>query len=232
MDIYAIESHRRLALAQDEGHLKEVIPLHTKDGRFMDKDDGLRRDISNESLAKLKPVFDQSYGLVTPGNSAQITDGAAWLILASEAAIKKYDLPVAGKIVSCAWTGLNPRQMGLGPVHAMSHLLTEQGLQATDIDYWEINEAFSAQVLACLDAWINPEYCQLELGLKEAWTGIDPARLNIDGGAIAIGHPVGASGARIVLHLLQVLARKGARRGMASLCIGGGQGGAMLIERC
>jgi acetyl-CoA C-acetyltransferase len=114
----------------------------------------------------------------------------------------------------------------------MSRILMEQGLQAADIDYWEINEAFSAQVLACLDAWSNPEYCHTGPGLKETWTSIDPERLNVDGGALAIGHPVGASGARIVLHLLRVLARNGARRGMASLCIGGGQGGAMLIERC
>jgi acetyl-CoA C-acetyltransferase len=232
MDAYAVESHRRLARAQDEGRLDEIVPVYTEDGRFMDKDDGVRRDVSLNSLAHLKPVFDQPYGLVTPGNSAQISDGAAWVILASETAVNKYQLPIAGKIASCAWAGLDPCQMGLGPVHAMSRILTEQRLKAADIDYWEINEAFSAQVLACLDAWINPEYCHTELGLTETWTGIDPERLNVDGGALAIGHPVGASGARIVLHLLRVLARNGARRGMASLCIGGGQGGAMLIERC
>jgi acetyl-CoA C-acetyltransferase len=232
MDAYAIESHRRLARAQDEKYLDEIIPLYTEDGRFIEKDDGVRRDVSLENLARLKPAFDQPYGLVTPGNSAQITDGAAWLILASEKAVNKYRLPVAGRIISCAWTGLDPRQMGLGPVHAMSYILKEQRLQADGVDYWEINEAFSAQILACLEAWSSSEYCRTEFGMNEAWTGIDPMRLNVDGGALAIGHPVGASGARIVLHLLRVLVRSGARRGMASLCIGGGQGGAMLIERC
>jgi acetyl-CoA C-acetyltransferase len=232
MDAYAVESHRRLARAQDEGCLEEIVPLYAEDGRFIDKDDGLRRDANPEGLSRLRPVFDLPYGLVTPGNSAQITDGAAWLILASEDAVAKFGLPVAGRIISCTWAGLDPRQMGLGPVHAISRILIEQGLKASDVDYWEINEAFAAQILACLDAWTDPEYCRDELGLKEAWASIDPARLNVDGGALAIGHPVGASGTRIVLHLLRVLARNGARRGIASLCVGGGQGGAMLIERC
>jgi acetyl-CoA C-acetyltransferase len=232
MDVYAVESHHRLARAQDEGLLDEIVPLYTEDGRFLNKDDGVRRDAGLEDLSRLKPAFDPPYGLVTPGNSAQISDGAAWLILASEDAIAKYGLHAVGKILSCTWTGLDPRQMGLGPVYAMSRILTEQGLTASDIDYWEINEAFAAQILACLDAWSSAEFCRTELGLKEAWTGIDPDRLNVDGGALAIGHPVGASGTRIVLHLLRVLARNGARRGMASLCVGGGQGGAMLIERC
>jgi acetyl-CoA C-acetyltransferase len=231
MDAYALESHRRLARAQDEGYLNEIVPLYTENGLLLDRDDGVRRGVVLEDLARLKPVFDQTYGLVTPGNSAQITDGAAWLALASESAVEKFGLSIEGRIASCVWTGLDPRYMGLGPVHAMSRVLIEGGLQTADIDYWEINEAFSAQVLANLDAWIDSEYLRTELGLKESWTPIDPEKLNVDGGALAIGHPVGASGARIVLHLLRVLARTGAKRGMASLCIGGGQGGAMLIER-
>ena len=232
MDAYALESHRRLARAQDEAALDEIIPLYPGSGALMDKDDGLHRNAHLADLARLKPVFDPPFGLVTAGNSAQITDGAAILILASETAVAKYGLPVAGRIRTCKWVGVDPKQMGLGPVHAMSEVLEEQGLQPGDIDYWEINEAFSAQMLACLDAWIDPEYCNNELGRSQAWTAIDPDRLNVDGGALAIGHPVGASGARIVLHLLRVLARNGAQRGMAGLCIGGGQGGAMLIERC
>jgi acetyl-CoA C-acetyltransferase len=121
--------------------------------------------------------------------------------------------------------------MGLGPVHAMAPLLLRQGLTAQEIDYWEINEAFAAQVLACQAAWSSDEYARQELGLKEAFAPIPAERLNMDGGAVAVGHPVGTSGARIVLHLLHVLERTGTRRGMASLCIGGGQGGAMLVER-
>jgi acetyl-CoA C-acetyltransferase len=231
-DSYAVQSHRRLAKAQDEARLDEITPLYSSNGSLMEKDDGLHRNANLADLARLKPVFDPPFGLVTAGNSAQITDGAALLILASESAVNKYRLPVAGQIRTCAWVGVDPKQMGLGPVHAMSQVLMEQGLSAGDIDYWEINEAFSAQILACLDAWVNPEYCRNELGRNEAWSGINPERLNVDGGALAIGHPVGASGARIVLHLLRIMARNNARLGMASLCIGGGQGGAMLIERC
>ena len=167
---------------------------------------------------------------MTAGNSAQVSDGATLLILASAEAVQRYRLPVLGRIVDCAWAGVEPEQMGLGPVHAMAPLLLRQGLTSDDIDYWEINEAFAAQVLACQAAWQSDEYARSELGLERAFAPIDPERLNVDGGAVALGHPVGTSGARIVLHLLQVLKRKGARRGMASLCIGGGQGGAMLLE--
>ncbi|HFQ13661.1 MAG TPA: acetyl-CoA C-acyltransferase, partial [Gammaproteobacteria bacterium] len=121
--------------------------------------------------------------------------------------------------------------MGLGPVHACTPILQRKRLKLDDIDYWEINEAFAAQVIACLRAWEDKIYCQQELGLKAPLGSLDQERLNIDGGGISLGHPVGASGARIVLHLLSVLERKQAKRGLASLCIGGGQGGAMLIER-
>jgi len=120
--------------------------------------------------------------------------------------------------------------MGLGPVHAMAPILSRNKLKTSDIDYWEINEAFAAQVLSCLEAWKDETYCQENLDQKKAFGQIPLDRLNVDGGGISIGHPVGASGARIVLHLLHVLQRNKAKRGIASLCIGGGQGGAMLIE--
>ena len=121
--------------------------------------------------------------------------------------------------------------MGLGPVHAATPILQRHGLGLKDVDAWEINEAFAAQVLGCLAAWDDASYCRTELGLPGAFGALDPARLNIDGGAIALGHPVGASGARIVLHLLHVLRERKARRGVAAICIGGGLGGAMLVER-
>jgi acetyl-CoA C-acetyltransferase len=184
-----------------------------------------------ENLAKLKPFFDRKYGSVTPGNSSQITDGAAWLILASEDSLKKYDLKPIGRILDSQWAGLDPAQMGLGPVHAATPILKRHGLRLNDLDAWEINEAFAAQVIACLRAWADEEYCRKELGLDHALGTLDEAKLNVDGGAIALGHPVGASGARIVLHLLNVLKRGGGKRGIASICIGGGQGGAMLVER-
>jgi len=231
MDAFAVASHQRLAAAQDGGRLEEVGLLYGADGKFYDHDEGLRRDADGPALARLKPAFEPPHGLITAGNSAQITDGAACLLLASAAAVAKHRLPVLGRVVDCQWAGLEPSQMGLGPVHAMAPILGRQGLGTAGVDYWEINEAFAVQVLACTEAWQSPEYCATELGLAAPFEPIPPDRLNVDGGAVALGHPVGTSGARIVLHLLQVLKRNGARRGMASLCIGGGQGGAMLVER-
>ncbi len=230
MDAYAVDSHQRLAHAQHEGLLGGLEVLYDRDGNYYFADDGLRRDSSVDQLAKLKPVFDKPFGLVTAGNSAQVTDGAACLILAGAAAVEKHKLPVLGKLLDCTWAGLDPAQMGLGPVYAMAPLLTRHGLRSADIDYWEINEAFAAQVLACLAAWDDANFCRDELHLAAPLGDIDRAHLNVDGGGVSLGHPVGASGARIVLHLLHVLKRSNAKRGVASLCIGGGQGGAMLVE--
>jgi acetyl-CoA C-acetyltransferase len=230
MDAYALDSHRRLAAAQDQGKLSEITAIYDSDGNFYDHDDGVRNESNMAGIARLQPIFDPPFGLITAGNSARITDGAAWLILASAAALRKYRLPVMGRIIDSEWAGLEPDQMGLGPVHAMAPIMKRQGLETKDVDFWEINEAFAAQVLACLEAWHSPEYCKSALSLDLPFAAIDPERLNVDGGAVAIGHPVGASGARIVLHLLHLLKRSDSRLGMASLCIGGGQGGAMLIE--
>ncbi len=231
MDEYATRSHQRLAAAQDENHLTEIEPMYDIKGRVYESDDGLRRDSSVEALAKLRPVFDRPFGMVTAGNSAQITDGAATLILASEKAVVDYDLPVLGQIIDMQWSALEPAQMGLGPVHAVTPILKRHKYNFDDIDYWEINEAFAAQVLACIAAWQDSDYCENELGSKTIIGELDQSKLNVDGGGVSIGHPVGASGARIVLHLLDVLKRNNAHRGIATLCIGGGQGGAMLVER-
>ena len=231
MDEYASRSHHRLAAAQADGRMGEIETLYDNNGNYYDYDDGVRPDSSPEKLAKLKPVFDREFGSVTAGNSSQITDGAAWVILASEKAVAKYHLPVLARIVDSDWAGLSAAQMGLGPVHAMTPVMKRQKLAIADVDYWEINEAFAAQVLSCLAAWRESRYCREELHLRSAMGDIDQDKLNVDGGAVALGHPVGASGARIVLHLCHVLEQRNARRGMASLCIGGGQGGAMLIER-
>ncbi|MDY0011922.1 MAG: acetyl-CoA C-acetyltransferase [Rhodocyclaceae bacterium] len=231
MDAAAAESHRRAAVAQEAGHLaREMVPLVAPDGTVYQADDGVRRDSSPEALARLKPFFDPRYGQITAGNSSQVSDGAAWLILASRAAVAEHGLTPIGRIVDSQWAGLAPEEMGLGPVHAATPILRRQGLALADIDAWEINEAFAAQVLACLAAWRDDTYCRERLTLHGALGEIDPARLNVDGGAVALGHPVGASGARIVLHLLHVLARSGGQRGIAALCVGGGQGGAMLVE--
>jgi acetyl-CoA C-acetyltransferase len=234
MDAFSVRSHERVIKAQDAGILApgggEVEALYDAKGNTYILDDGVRRDASAQNLAKLKPFFDRKYGNVTPGNSSQITDGAAWLILASEEVVTNNDLQPIGRIVDSHWAGLDPATMGLGPVHAATPLLKRNNLGLGDIDYWEINEAFAAQVLGCLAAWEDDKYCREELGLDGALGSIDPDRLNVDGGAIALGHPVGASGARIVLHLLKTLKRNNAKRGLASICIGGGLGGAMLLE--
>ncbi len=229
-DEYAARSHRLVLEAQENGWLDEVIPMYDDRGTAYTKDDGVRADSTVQNLAKLKPFFDKNYGSVTAGNSSQITDGAVWMVLATEEALDQYDLTPVGRIVDTHWAALDPAQMGLGPVHAATPLLQAYDLKLDDIDAWEINEAFAAQVLGCIEAWKDDEYCREELGLDGALGELNMDKLNLDGGAIALGHPVGASGARIVLHLLHVLKRTGGKRGMASICIGGGQGGAMLIE--
>ena len=230
MDQFALKSHQRIMHAQEEKYLQEVQTVFDKRGGFYTEDDGVRRDSSMEKLASLKPFFDKKFGSVTAGNSSQVSDGAAMLLLASKEAVQKYHLPVLARIVDTQWAGVEPSEMGLGPVYATNQLLQQQRLNFNDIDFWEINEAFAAQVLGCLAAWSSADYCKQNLGRDGALGEIDPATLNVDGGSIALGHPVGASGARIALHLVEILKRRDAKRGIATICIGGGQGGAMLIE--
>ncbi|MBC8212494.1 MAG: acetyl-CoA C-acetyltransferase [Gammaproteobacteria bacterium] len=231
MDRYAVQSHQRLLLAQKNHELPEIVPIFDQKGNLYDLDEGVRADSSIEKLGKLKPAFDKPFGTVTPGNSSQITDGAASLVLASAEAVEKHNLPVLARLVTTHWAGLAPDEMGLGPAHAIAPLLRSRRLKAESIDYWEINEAFAAQVLAVVEALKDKKYCIEHLGIRSAIGEIPMDRLNIHGGGISLGHPVGASGARIVLHLAKILQAKSAKRGIASLCIGGGQGGAMLIER-
>ncbi len=230
-DAFSERSHRLLADAIDNGRFNnEITAIYDNKGNAYEEDSGLRRGTDTKKLAKLKPAFDRKVGSVTAGNSGQITDGAALLILASEEAVKKHNLTVLGRIVGTKWAGLDPSEMGLGPVHSMGPLLAENGLKTADVDFWEINEAFAAQVLSCMKAW-NADYFREELGIDNFPGEFDMEKLNVDGGAISLGHPVGATGARLVLHLLKVLERTGTHRAVASLCIGGGQGGAMLVER-
>lgn len=232
MDQFAVRSHLRALAGQASGHYGEIVPLVDTQGKVYAEDDGARADVSMAGMAKLKPFFDKRFGNITAANSSQITDGAAWLILASAAAVKKWNLQPLGRIVDRQWSGLDPACMGLGPVHASTPILQRQGLGLDDVDAWELNEAFAAQVLACQAAWQSDDYCRDHLDLPAALGKLDDEKLNIDGGAVAIGHPVGASGARIVLHLLHVLRRKKLQRGIATICIGGGLGGAMLVEPC
>ena len=232
MDAFSLRSHQRAMAARKAGALGEIVPLVDGKGKVYDEDDGVRADASLQGLAKLKPFFDKKYGRVTPGNSSQITDGAAWVVLASEEAVARWNLVPIARITDVQWAGLDPAQMGLGPVHASTPILQRQGAKLHDVDLWEINEAFAAQVQGCIAAWQDEDYCRNELGLPGALGKLDEDRLNVDGGAVAMGHPVGASGARIVLHLAHALRARGLKRGIATICIGGGQGGAMLVEAC
>lgn len=230
-DRYAMESHHRLAKAQDEGWLDdEVEPMFDRDGKAYEKDDGVRPDSDMESLAKLSPAFEKPHGKVTPGNSSQITDGASWVILASEDAVERHDLDPVAVIRDSEWAALDPSVMGLAPVLCSTRMMNRNGLTRSSIDLWEINEAFAAQVLACLSAWEDESFCREVLDLEEPFGRIDRDSLNVDGGAIALGHPVGTSGNRIVLHLVRAMGRKDKKTGIATECIGGGQGGAMLLE--
>ncbi|MEI6302840.1 MAG: acetyl-CoA C-acyltransferase, partial [Betaproteobacteria bacterium] len=238
MDEYSARSHARVIRSQEQGLLNaahdgmqaEIAPLYGPDGALFNGDDGMRADSTAANLAKLKPFFDRKFGNVTAGNSSQITDGAAWVLLAGEEAVKRHGLTPIGRILDSQWAGLDPAQMGLGPVHAATPILQRHGLKLNDLDAWEINEAFAAQLLGCVEAWKSDSYCRDELGLDAAMGEIDMEKLNVDGGAIALGHPVGASGTRIVLHLLHQLKRTGGKKGIAAICIGGGLGGAMLVE--
>ena len=230
MDEFAVRSHQRSIAGRQAGHLAEIVPVVDGQGNVYADDDGVRADATLAGMAKPKPFFDKKYGNITAANSSQITDGAAWVLLASEEAVQKWGLKPIGKIVDSEWAGLEPEQMGLGPVHASTPILQRHGLSLADIDYWELNEAFAAQVLACQAAWKDDAYCREQLDLPGALGEIPEDRLNVDGGAVSVGHPVGASGARIVLHLLHVLRRNQAKRGIATICIGGGLGGAMLVE--
>lgn len=231
-DEYAAESHQRLARAWRDGDLaQEVTPAFSLDGRCFEQDNGLRPDSSADQLARLKPAFEKPWGKVTAGNSSQVTDGASWVILASEAAVERHGLTPLARIVDCQWSALDPAVMGLGPVFSSTALLQRQQLGMGDVDLWEINEAFAAQVLACLRAWESDDFCRNELGLDGAFGAPAHDRLNVDGGAISLGHPVGASGSRIVLHLANALQRLQLTRGVATACVGGGQGGALLLEK-
>ena len=232
MDAFSVRSHQRAQAGLQSQAFKEIAPILDEKGKIYAVDDGVREDSSLEGLAKLRPVFDKPYGNITAGNSSQVTDGAAWCLLASEQAVQRHGLKPMARLLDVQWAGLDPAEMGLGPVHAALPLMHRHGLQHRDIDLWEINEAFAAQVMACIRAMADPEYCRTALPQLEGVAAgmLDESRLNIHGGAIALGHPVGASGTRITLHLAHALAQQRQRRGIAAICIGGGQGGAILME--
>jgi acetyl-CoA C-acetyltransferase len=213
-DAFALESHRRWAAAADAGRLDdELVGVPLKGGGEVTRDEHPRPDTSLEKLAALRPAFREG-GTVTAGNAAGINDGAAALVVASEAKARELGIEPLGTFLGSAAAGVDPRVMGIGPVPAVRKVLERTGVAVGDIDLVELNEAFAAQSIPVMR----------ELGL-------DPERVNVNGGAIALGHPLGMSGARLVVSLLHELRRRGGRYGLATLCVGVGQGQAALFER-
>jgi acetyl-CoA C-acetyltransferase/acetyl-CoA acyltransferase len=233
-DEFALRSHRLAAAAWSNGRMGEEtvpVPIPPRFEAMAERDNGIREKQSLEALAKLPPIFDRTFGTVTAGNASQITDGAVALVLASGERARVLGLPALGVVRSWAFAGLDPARMGLGPVLATPLALRRAGGLTIDrMDLVEINEAFAAQVLACMKAFDSKKFFRDHLA-SDPVGAPDPERVNVNGGAIALGHPVGASGARLLLTLLKELGRRGGRLGLATLCVGGGQGGALVVER-
>lgn len=228
-DIYALNSHKKAQKAIEDGVFKdEIHPIMTKNAS-MTNDDGVRFNQTIESLNKLNPIFIRDGGTVTAGNSSQVSDGACSLIVCTESKAKELNLEPIGFISDYSYAGLDAHRMGLGPVYATKKLFDKTGITLKDIDLIEMNEAFAAQVIANLKAFTSEEFCQKTFN-SPALGEIDESILNVNGGAIALGHPVGMSGARIVLTALKELKRRDKNRALATLCIGGGQGAAFLLE--
>ncbi|CAM9745581.1 unnamed protein product, partial [Chrysoparadoxa australica] len=231
-DEFAVRSHERALKAQAEGRLNdEILPLivGSKLNKLLTKDIGPREGSSVEKLAKLKPYFDKKSGTVTVGNACPITDGGSALLLVSEEALKKYDLEPMARIVDYHFHGLEPERMGMGPLLAMDGIFKRTNMNLEQMDLVEINEAFAAQVLAVKAAMVDKS-AAARFDVEKAWGEIPDEKLNVNGGAIAMGHPVGSTGSRLVVTLTHELAKRKAQYGVASLCIGGGQGGAIIIE--
>ncbi|MCF0144338.1 MAG: thiolase family protein [Firmicutes bacterium] len=216
MDAYSLQSQQRAVKAIDEGKFKdEIVPITVRSRKgdpVYDTDEYPRRDASIEKLAKLKPTFKED-GKVTAGNASGMNDAASGVILMDEDKAKEIGAPIIARVLSVAATGVDPAYMGIGPISASKKALAKAGLEVKDIDLWEINEAFAAQCIAC----------QRELG-------IDMDKLNVNGGGISLGHPVGATGSRLVVTLMNELKKRGKKYGAATLCAGGGMGTCVIIE--
>jgi acetyl-CoA acyltransferase len=225
-DAFALRSHRRAAEAQDAGHFDdEIVPLkvtfeeldergkkRSREVTFT-KDEGVRRDTSEEGLAKLRPAF-HAKGTITAGNASQMSDGAAAVVIMSDERARQLNLKPLARFVAYATAGCPPEEMGIGPVHAIPKVLKIAGLRLEDIDVIELNEAFAAQSLAVVKT-----------------LGLDPERVNVNGGAIALGHPLGCTGAKLTATILRELERRNGRYGMVTMCVGGGMGAAGIFER-
>lgn len=232
-DTYALRSHRLASAATKEGRMREEITsvyLAPEYKEVIADDVGPRDNQTMEALAKLKPFFDKATGSITAGNSCPITDGAAMVLLMSRERAEAEGYKPLATVRSYAFAGLEPERMGLGPAYATPIALKRAGLSLKDIGLVELNEAFAAQVMACQRAMDSDQFAKEKLGLSSKVGEIRDDILNVNGGAIAMGHPVGATGTRIVLTLGKEMKRRNTQFGLATLCIGGGQGGALILE--
>jgi acetyl-CoA acetyltransferase family protein len=198
---------------------EEICTVYLPNGKYVDKDNGVRENQTMEALTKLRPIFDKHNGTVTAGNASQVTDGAVALLVMDEEKARRQNFKPLGYLRGYAFTGVDPRRMGLGPAYAIPKVLEESRVKWTDIQLIEINEAFAVQVLA-VESVLRKEFSMM----------INHDLLNVNGGAVALGHPVGASGARLVLTLLKEMKRRNLNTGIASACVGGGQGAALILE--
>ena len=232
-DTFALNSHQLAIKAQQAGKFAdEIVAVATapKYKQMQQLDNGPRDGQTIEALAKLRPYFDRLAGSVTVGNACPITDGAVAFTVMSESQAKSMGLTPLGYLTDYSYAGLGGDRMGLGPAYATAKLLEKSGLAMKDFDLIELNEAFAAQVIANQRAFDSKKFAEQYLQKSQAIGEIDPSKLNVNGGAIALGHPVGATGGRLILTLLHELKRQGLQRGLATLCIGGGQGAALALE--
>jgi len=226
-DEYAVSSHWKAYFSRE----KLTEEMCSVESHYTKWDDGVKEDINCNKLAEMRPYFDRKNGTVTIGNSCGITDGACGLILASEKKVKEWGVEPLGWIRKYAYAGCDPREMGLGPVYATEKVLRKSRTKLDNVDLIELNEAFASQVLACQKCFTSEDFCKEAFGRSSALTNSqDWSHMNVNGGAIALGHPVGMTGARLPLTLLKEMRRRGSNLGLATLCIGGGQGGSMLLE--
>ena len=232
-DEFALSSHRKWAAANEAGRFRNEIVSFYAPPRFepVEEDVGPRRHETREDLERLRPYFDRKEGTVTPGNSSPITDGAAAALVMSGDRARDLGLRPLGRIRAFAYAGNDPSRMGLGPVFATWKVLKQTHLKLSDIELIELNEAFAAQVIACERAAMSRAFFTKHLPGEDPIGELRRDILNVNGGAIAVGHPVGSSGMRIVITLLKEMERRNLAMGLATLCIGGGQGGAMIVER-
>jgi acetyl-CoA acyltransferase len=230
-DEFATRSHLR-AVASKARLREEITPVVVppKFKTVVADDIGPREGQSIEQLGKLKPFFDKKYGSITVGNACPITDGAATILMMSRAKANALGYKPVAKIRGYAFAGLEPERMGLGPAYATPIALKRAGVDFKDVGLWELNEAFAAQVIACVKAMDSDKFAKEKLGLAQKVGAIDPEKLNVNGGAIALGHPVGATGTRLVVTLMREMQKRKQQFGVATLCIGGGQGGSVVLE--